>query len=294
MNLPTLRITVIGPGGSGKTSLINAFVNNSCPLVHAPTTQQTLYYRALRAQESESEQLMNVLLEIEDSPPAFTGEKQGDYERTWLRKESKSASRSGQRGTFADVDWIPLHGEGKSLKPITKMRMAYILVFDVNDKESYDAVWKMFDILKNYDKVGESRSTTGVVATSSTQSSPQPLVWIVANKIDQDPEGEAWRNYRSQLLGQKNRLMKMRETSQELLTFDIESVSAFEYTRVRRLFRSIVSRLIEDPMYTDIWQGSQDKADDDEDGQATGFLGFGASTIFGGAPTIFGSGGWFG
>jgi GTPase SAR1 family protein len=35
--LPFLQITVLGEAGSGKTSLINSFVNNGCSKDYTPT-----------------------------------------------------------------------------------------------------------------------------------------------------------------------------------------------------------------------------------------------------------------
>ena len=47
-NLGFFRITVLGLGQSGKTALINSFVNNHCPIVYSETNDPTLYYKVMK------------------------------------------------------------------------------------------------------------------------------------------------------------------------------------------------------------------------------------------------------
>jgi len=66
-----LRITIIGKSGAGKTSLINALVNNAYTERYHATENFGLYYAVLSVTEEDSEPgapKFNVLLEIEDTP----------------------------------------------------------------------------------------------------------------------------------------------------------------------------------------------------------------------------------
>lgn len=65
-----IRITVMGSSECGKTSLINAFVNNIFHERHVPTTCNELYYTIFGCQMEEDKAALNfnTMLEIEDTP----------------------------------------------------------------------------------------------------------------------------------------------------------------------------------------------------------------------------------
>ncbi|KAF4730026.1 hypothetical protein FOZ63_032093 [Perkinsus olseni] len=68
---PILRVTLLGMGGSGKTSLVNAFVNNTAIDAHTPTDHPTLYYKTVlstRGSEGADEWSM---VEIEDTYSSY-------------------------------------------------------------------------------------------------------------------------------------------------------------------------------------------------------------------------------
>lgn len=77
-NLAFMRITVLGLGNSGKTALINAFVNAHCPQVYQETQDPVLYYKLLRLANEDDDDTsaagkigFQALLEIEDTYSSF-------------------------------------------------------------------------------------------------------------------------------------------------------------------------------------------------------------------------------
>ena len=75
---PFIRITVVGLGNSGKTALINSFVNNFCPTVYEETNDPTLYYKTVRLQSEDDDDsgggASHCLVEIEDTYSSFRGD----------------------------------------------------------------------------------------------------------------------------------------------------------------------------------------------------------------------------
>mmetsp|Transcript_78347 Transcript_78347/g.227326 ORF Transcript_78347/g.227326 Transcript_78347/m.227326 type:complete len:323 (+) Transcript_78347:150-1118(+) len=70
-----LRITLIGKSGSGKTSLINAIVNNNFIAGYQATECLTLYYAVLSVQEEDADKdapKFNTIVELEDTPGSDT------------------------------------------------------------------------------------------------------------------------------------------------------------------------------------------------------------------------------
>uniref|UniRef100_A0A7S1WMI4 Uncharacterized protein n=1 Tax=Alexandrium catenella TaxID=2925 RepID=A0A7S1WMI4_ALECA len=70
-----LRITLLGASNSGKTALINCYVNSHCPLRYYRTEKAMVYYKKVDIDdESEyTEALQPILLEIEDTPGSERG-----------------------------------------------------------------------------------------------------------------------------------------------------------------------------------------------------------------------------
>ncbi|CAK0873942.1 unnamed protein product [Prorocentrum cordatum] len=69
------RITVLGSSNSGKTSLINSYVNGVCPARYTKTDKVVLYYRKVEIEDDgEVEDVRKaVLVEIEDTPGSERG-----------------------------------------------------------------------------------------------------------------------------------------------------------------------------------------------------------------------------
>jgi len=244
---PFLRITVLGLANSGKTSLINAYVNNVCPMNYVPTEDPTLYYRAVRTRNSLNGEAIDVLLEIED---VYSSEWRGQ-DTSDKGKDSTNKPRNfkrflgmmpdpkapGQAKKFTE----PMDGKPaptpETYIPLSKGRMAFLIVFDVTDTRSMEEARSIFEAL--------------VERTLKEKPKAKPVVQLVANKIDKEPLSSTSRNNstaaREYVASQSKCAIKLKYTE----------VSAVEYTRVKRLFRDVMDDVIAIP---DLWLTDAEKS----------------------------------
>jgi len=189
------RITVLGQSKCGKTSLINAWVNNFCPTVHTATDHPTLYYKAVSIPEGgddEAGDTFDVIVEIEDSYGADRGDGMvyNDQGRPQPRnvadflsmtRQAPWANASANTRKAYELDKLektaPLSvydpPKVNKYKPLTKGRMGYMFVFDANDEQSYLAACKLHeDLVDELQKKKEHLS---------------PAKVLVANKCDENP-----------------------------------------------------------------------------------------------------------
>lgn len=73
--LPFVRITVIGSTGCGKTSLVNAFVNNMCPVRYIRTEGAVVYHKKTLVQDEDRIGTIErpMFVEVEDTPGSEQG-----------------------------------------------------------------------------------------------------------------------------------------------------------------------------------------------------------------------------
>jgi len=251
--LQLVRLTVVGAGGTGKTSLISAFVNNACPTVHAETSEPALYYRTLQvlpgksdvgsqtAASLSSKVTLNALVEIEDTPPSDRGmqgktsqsaggvssELLGELSRpTSLGTRPLSGPRDGEKyincKRKADVRWseAPFQGinapKPKQHEPAGAGRMGFMVVFDASDV-SGESLIQAKDLIEG-------------IMHQEISHSVRPIVYVVANKADKLALSDTTpavchiaRDYASE--------RKLR----------YEEVSAMDLKKVRGVFRNLVS-----------------------------------------------------
>jgi len=254
---------VLGAAASGKTCLINAYVNNTCPNVYTPTENPTLYHRTLRTEtEDDDPALATVLLEIEDTYSSERIDGKDHFGRNRSANNFIVLKKPGQPPHKSDLEpFSDLSAPKESFyEPFAKGRMAFIVVFDINDESSWESAQKVFGLLneRHKGKVGEDN---------------EPVVYLVANKIDQDPMGEAPVRLRHNVEAWQ------RSRQDYGIRFKYMEVSALEFTKVRRLFRNIVDEILVRPeLY---------KYEGDTDGGmgAEGTLGsaWGVASLFGGS-----------
>lgn len=210
--MPFVRITVLGPADSGKTSLINSWVNNFCPSVHMPTEDTLFYYRTLRLQNPADEsELVTGLVEIEDTCDS----RQEGLEQLLsitARKtnQGKKYSGGGGKGPMAECP-APSRID---CKPMTKVRMGFLIVFDANVEESLVEAQRVCRMLLDQGDLSNH------------------YLIFVANKIDKDPVNATM----------QRTVRAAREFAQtEGVRF--AEVSALEFTRVRKVFRELIEEL---------------------------------------------------
>lgn len=273
--IKALRITILGPAGSGKTCLINAYVNNTCPNVYTPTDDPQLYYRTLRTEQEDDDVLTTVLLEIEDTYSCDRNDGKDRFGRNrnanqWIIMKKPGGGANDPVGTGEPFANLPPPKEA-TYDPFSKGRMGFILLFDINDESSLESVQKVFGLFndRHKPKIGQNN---------------EPIVYVVANKIDQDPLGEepqrlrrkaeAWQRSHCQVEGN--------------FPFQYMEVSALEFTKVRRLFRGIADELLLRP---ELYATEADmKATQKEETNAS----WGGLSLFGGASGGSSTGGLLG
>lgn len=243
LGLPTFRVTLLGPAKGGKTSLINAFVNNYCPQGYVPTDDPTLYYRTIGVTNPGAEgskQSMNVLIEIEDSYASDRSDGKDCYGEVRkvnnflsMKSQNQPAPTKGTSTGGGPVE-IGFSNAKETFEAISQNRMGYLIVFDVNDRESLESATRVHKEFCNRQKYKKTNLN--------------PVIYIVANQIDKDPSGEAYKI--------NEELLKTYAKEDHSVTFKISFVSAAEFTGVRRLFREICDEIVAHPQ---LWQTEEDK-----------------------------------
>eukprot|EP00971_Amphidinium_carterae_P126573 2507694-Amphidinium_carterae.1 len=174
--LPFLRITMIGAAGSGKTSLIEAFVNNAVSPGIPTTTSPTLSYTVVRLSQLEGDDHKKqqhvdhgsrVLVEIEDTFGSdgigtVSGTDQAMtitpfYDLWWPGINAHSTSvhntepkkKSLPKKDDANIPLNPFQAplDGK-FRPLTRNRMAYMICFDSTDTGSFKEALKACKIFR--------------------------------------------------------------------------------------------------------------------------------------------------
>lgn len=193
---PFVRITVLGSAGCGKTSLINSFVNNCLPPECAPTKFPELYYRVVRLppEADPTGPTTPVCAEIEDTiPPEMAeepGVEEGQYEKTAPTLKNVQYFFNMARTPITVPEevtdftpfaiWDPpaytLSAEHGIYKPLTQTRMAFLIVFDSNERESFDTACRIHSMLMESLDVQRVRV--------------RPYICFVANKTEKDPLSE--------------------------------------------------------------------------------------------------------
>eukprot|EP00928_Gymnodinium_smaydae_P025808 TRINITY_DN20457_c0_g2_i1.p1 TRINITY_DN20457_c0_g2~~TRINITY_DN20457_c0_g2_i1.p1 ORF type:complete len:273 (+),score=46.40 TRINITY_DN20457_c0_g2_i1:164-982(+) len=237
-DLAIIRITLLGPSRSGKSCLASAFVSNHARLLYEATEEPGLLYTTVHIAGSEDDNPFNALCEVEDTPGSertSVQEMEHFYDILWpaqakqetsLRDVEETDERGVVRSILVPFGTYPAplgHGpapwrHASRYSPMAKNRMAYVLVFDANSSKSYLEAVKLHGKLKEYwQKKGYTL---------------KPCVFLVANKIDQDPLSEELMTVRQNAL-----------TYSDFNAIPLFEVSAVQYKGVKKLFRAVVQRV---------------------------------------------------
>jgi len=223
--LSFFRITVLGMGNSGKTSLISSFVNNYCPLVYTETDDPTLYYKTVRLQgEDYDAKSSSVFVEIEDTYSSFRGDgksygRQRDVKQFLDMSRTNTMSAKGKKGGRGDCPFssyaLPHYD---NYCPLTKGRMGFLVVFDATDTKSYEEALNILLLLEDDLKKKKCRL--------------KPVIYLVANKIDKDPACDIFVN-----------IINSAEVYSLSKMIRFWQVSALEYKRVKKMFREMLNAI---------------------------------------------------
>lgn len=242
-----------------------------------------LYHRTLRTEvfahhghhhgHQVDPTLATVLLEIEDTYSSDRTDGKDKYQRN-RKPDYFVEMKKNQAATARPIDLKPFDNlpapQENVWATFSKGRMAFIVLFDVNQEESLAAAKAVFELLQNRH-------------IAKVNQDNEPVVYVVANKIDQDPMGEEPARVR--------RMVEAWRATPDQMPFTYMEVSAFEFTKVRRLFRNIVDEVLKRPaLYA---SDAELKAAATEQASTTwgGFLPFGGAAGTGlGFGNLFGGG----
>jgi GTPase SAR1 family protein len=274
------RITVLGHSESGKTCLINSFVNNTCPTVHTATDDPQIYYRTMRIPDPLDEAPdFEVLLEIEDVWGSDRG-KNGEKDR-WdqprkiedflspipdATRGSKASPQLVFGQPFKDREAPKAPGKEPWYKPMTRRRMGFLIVFAVDSEASLMEAVHLCDLLATDEarKAKERASSMGRNAqreemfSDHNQMDPAlaPVVYLVGNKIDLEQETSTSDENKVR----KHRMWAERWCAQmndkKMLQIRYKEVSAFEYHRgTRKMWWDMIEDIRERPK---LWKTDED------------------------------------
>lgn len=236
-----VRVTLLGHSACGKTSLANAFVNNVFYAAYQPTTETQLYYTTMRISSKDDKTEHNVLMEIEDTHGSDFGlDSRGDAEikffyDSWAPATKQLKAQGEREREFTDSTGQPrsvrlpfstfkaptdVDEQGKQVyDPLTRNRMAYLILFDALDRASFQEATKLHRELKQRIDQGELH----------------PVVYLVANKVDKDP-------WSSEL----EVLKRSARTYSEDSGVPYYEVSALQFRGVKKLFRNLMYAVLVD------------------------------------------------
>mmetsp|Transcript_38109 Transcript_38109/g.89287 ORF Transcript_38109/g.89287 Transcript_38109/m.89287 type:complete len:281 (+) Transcript_38109:185-1027(+) len=256
--IPFFRITVLGHEKSGKTCLVNSFVNNFCPVVYVRTDVPQLYYRTLRREmealsNDDDEDFVTVLLEIEDCPPSrgtAASESVDEFLHNTMQMEDV---QNVHAKPFSDRE-AP-HYDPEQYMPMTHRRMGYMVVFDSCDDNSFREAQ---EVLRH---VNDS--------VNSMKEDGRPVVYLVANKVDKDPIGQDFRR----ILDDAGYFAQKWARDHPRINFKLYECSALEFKNVRKVFLEMVDDICDD---ASLWQDAaalHKETDRKEHSGQEGFIG---------------------
>lgn len=233
--LQLLRITLFGAANSGKTSLINAFVNNFCPTIYTTTDDPALYYKTVMLTSEDSLQAQfPMLVEIEDT---YACSRRDGVDCHGLHRDIRSfldifsTSKPLEKRNAIQTGRLPIGNEGPfggfceppvtgRYVPASTNRMGFMLVFDAGDQSSLDEIIRLHkDIEINMRKITHSL---------------EPVVFLIANKMDTDTE-----------ITEPVRKVGEKYARDKRLGY--AEVSALELRKVRRMFRTVLADIHQRP-----------------------------------------------
>ncbi|EEA04937.1 Ras family protein [Cryptosporidium muris RN66] len=173
---PLIRITLIGPYNSGKSTIADTFVNNQYTGGSCSSPLPQLYYRTIRLPPDGSEigDPTSICVEIEDLPGinvSYLDEKFISHYFNMNRRDLSIPAKYKDILPFSiwDPPKVPMFA-GQKYQALSQGRMGFILVFDINDSESLHSIEFLYQKFQNL--------------IESTESFIKPVVFLCANKFD--------------------------------------------------------------------------------------------------------------
>nr|CEL71152.1 TPA: Ras family domain containing protein, putative [Neospora caninum Liverpool] len=247
-DFPLLRITLFGGGSSGKTSLINSFVNNYCiPNSTFPTEWPTLFYKVCRIPEEEGggggdSSFRSVCLELEDTYDVGRTDEGRDIRKHMTMKRRIMTVGKGMTDFTPFNLWkVPKTPSSarERFSPITNGRMGMIIVFDVNRKATLHKAMEIYDLIES---VREYK-----------RENIRPIIFLVGTKIDVDPTSET-----------VQRVLGEAEVYAQTKFIRFWKVSATSGKNVNKMFQEMVYRILGCVMLWDIEYEEDSESEEEE------------------------------
>eukprot|EP00922_Rhytidocystis_sp_ex-Travisia-forbesii_P068875 GHVS01102739.1.p1 GENE.GHVS01102739.1~~GHVS01102739.1.p1 ORF type:complete len:249 (-),score=43.60 GHVS01102739.1:135-881(-) len=242
-DFPIVRITLTGAAKSGKTSLINSFINNTVQPTQSYSTTQycSLYYRVHRLppEDDEKGQLQSVVVEVEDTFSSNRGSNvKGLFDMT--RAPNRTTEQELTPFAFTPPPLSPL-APGEKLFPLTPGRMGFIFVFDAHSNASFDEVLNLHALLTDQlDKKNEIL---------------KPVVFLVATKIDKDPESQTYQS-----------IITQAEVYSQKAMVPLWKVSAVDGKNIKQMFEHVIRLIFGNEL---LWRVEIEKESPPEESECT-------------------------
>ncbi|CAL1153300.1 unnamed protein product, partial [Cladocopium goreaui] len=219
--VPVLHVCVMGAPQSGKTCLINSWVNNIAPSVYVKTTEPTSYYKSMLLPNALHDgEAITTLVEVEEA--AWPEDKEGcevdavDYAKKFQEAEARSDGVMASY-THPMTDFTP-----EAPVRLARSRMSFIVLFDITSKESTDKALQIIEEMRSNKKSGFKSGMK---------------VRLVANKVDLEATAD-------QEVVEDNRTTAERQCW-DTVGMDFREVSAVEFRGVRDLFQDLLEETME-------------------------------------------------
>ncbi|KAL8439319.1 hypothetical protein Efla_003956 [Eimeria flavescens] len=221
-SFPLLRITILGSGGCGKTSIADVFVNNAVerPNPPPPTDFPQLLYKVVRLADEGGGEVRSYCCEIEDTFDASRTDGGRNIRSLVDMKRKMLMLPRGVRDFSPFALWKPPLTpltEREKYRPIAHGRMGFLIVFDVTDPASFNKATELYDL---------------PIIT--------PVIFLVANKTDVDPQGDT-----------TTRLMGRAELYAQQVFCRLWHVSAFTGKNIKKMFVDMIQLIFANGM---LWE----------------------------------------
>lgn len=235
--VPVLHVCVMGAPQSGKTCLINSWVNNIAPSVYVKTTEPTSCYKSMLLPNALHDgEAITTLVEVEEA--AWPEDKEGrevdavDYAKKFQEAEARSDGVMASY-THPMTDFTP-----EAPVRLARSRMSFIVLFDITSKESTDKALQIIEEMRSNKKSGFKSGMK---------------VRLVANKVDLEATAD-------QEVVEDNGTTAERQCW-DTVGMDFREVSAVEFRGVRDLFQDLLEETME---MTEQWATSAMKRQTEE------------------------------
>ncbi|KAK6588871.1 Ras family [Cryptosporidium xiaoi] len=213
---PVVRITLIGPPKSGKSSIADAFTNNHFSGGFYSNLPEIV---RLPTGDSNNSDPISVCVEIEDLPGIESSYINNQFINRYFNMNRRELFiPPGTKDIIPFRIWnppkIPLI-PGQKYQPLTQGRMGFIFVMDINDIESIKAIELLYQKFQSISEL--------------TVSSIKPVVFLCANKVDNDIETKQF----------EDNLFRVEEFASKMF-LRLWKVSALTGNNIKHMFRDML------------------------------------------------------